>query len=40
MGESGVAWVALQEGFGALAISTDDRVVWSPLVEELRSAGG
>jgi len=35
MGERGVAWVAGQPGFGALAITSDDRVVWSPLIEEL-----
>ena len=35
MGEAGVAWVARRPGFGALAITADDRVTWSPLVEEL-----
>ena len=35
MGEAGVAWVARQPGFGALGITADDRVVWSPLVEGL-----
>ena len=37
MGERGVAWVAGQPGFGALGITWDDRVVWSPLIEELRA---
>jgi len=40
MGEAGVAWVARQPGFGALGITADDRVMWSPLVEELRIAAG
>lgn len=40
MGEAGVAWVARQPGFGALGITADDRVVWSPLAEELRVDAG
>ena len=40
MGERGVAWVARQPGFGALGITADDRVVWSPLMDELLAAAG
>jgi thiamine biosynthesis lipoprotein len=40
MGERGIAWVARQPGFGALGISADDRVVWSPLIDELLAAAG
>lgn len=36
MGERGIDWVARQPGYGALGITLDDRVVWSPLVESLR----
>ena len=36
MGERGIEWVAHQPGFGALGITRDDRVVWTPLIEELR----
>ena len=35
MGEAGIAWVARQPGFGALAITDRDRVVWTPLVDAL-----
>ena len=35
MGEPGVAWVAAQPGFGAVGITEDDRVLWSPLADEL-----
>lgn len=35
MGEAGIAWVAGQPGFGALAITDRDRVVWTPLVDAL-----
>jgi thiamine biosynthesis lipoprotein len=35
MGEAGVAWVARQEGFGALAIDARNRVTWTPLVADL-----
>ncbi len=38
MGEPGIAWVARQDGYGALGITEDDRVVWTPLAEELRAA--
>lgn len=38
MGEGGLEWLARQPGFGGLAITTDDRVVWTPLVDELRQA--
>jgi FAD:protein FMN transferase len=40
MGERGVAWVARQRGFGALGITSDDRVTWSPLIDELLAAAG
>lgn len=32
MGEPGIAWVGRQPGFGALAITAADRVVWTDLV--------
>ena len=35
MGERGIAWVARQEGFGAVGITTDDRVVTTPLADRL-----
>jgi thiamine biosynthesis lipoprotein len=35
MGEAGVAWVAGQPGYGALAITDRDRVIWTPLVDAL-----
>ena len=35
MGEAGTAWVAGQPGFGALAITERDRVVWTPLVDAM-----
>ncbi len=38
MGERGIAWVGRQPGFGALGITSDDRVVWTPLVDQLRIA--
>jgi thiamine biosynthesis lipoprotein len=40
MGERGVAWVARQPEFGALAISAEGEVTWSPLVDELIAASG
>jgi len=33
MGEDGLAWVGAQPGFGAVGITTADRVVWSPLAD-------
>jgi thiamine biosynthesis lipoprotein len=39
MGEAGVAWAARQPGFGALAITADGRVVWSPVIDELLVPG-
>jgi thiamine biosynthesis lipoprotein len=39
MGEAGLAWVAGLPGFGALAITARDRVVWTPLVGELLVTG-
>jgi len=38
MGERGIEWVARQPGFGALGITRDNRVVWTPLVDALRVA--
>jgi thiamine biosynthesis lipoprotein len=38
MGEAGTAWVAGQPGMGALAITSRDRVVWTPLVDALLRA--
>lgn len=35
MGESGLAWVARQPGYGALGITTSDRIVWTPFVAPL-----
>jgi hypothetical protein len=35
MGEAGIAWVGRQDGFGALGITDDGRVVWTPLVDAL-----
>lgn len=35
MGLEGATWVAGQPGYGALAITTDDRVVWTPLIDPL-----
>jgi len=36
MGGDGPAWVARQPGYGAFAITTDERVVWTPLVDALK----
>jgi thiamine biosynthesis lipoprotein len=35
LGMDGLAWVADHDGYGALAITTDDRVVWTAVVGEL-----
>jgi thiamine biosynthesis lipoprotein len=35
MGERGLAWVARQSGFGALAVTCDDRLTWTPVVDGL-----
>jgi thiamine biosynthesis lipoprotein len=35
MGAPGIAWVARQPGYGAFAITPDDRVVWTPMVHGL-----
>lgn len=35
LGLDGLAWVADHDGYGALAITADDRVVWTPIVEDL-----
>jgi thiamine biosynthesis lipoprotein len=39
MGEAGIAWAARQPGFGALGITRDGRVVWTPLVDALLERG-
>lgn len=39
MGEAGVGWIAGLRGFGALAITARDRVIWTPLVGELLVTG-
>lgn len=36
MGAAGPAWVARQPGYGAYAITSDERVVWTPLIDGLR----
>jgi thiamine biosynthesis lipoprotein len=35
LGLDGVAWVADHSGYGALAITNDDRVIWTPVVEKI-----
>jgi thiamine biosynthesis lipoprotein len=35
MGLEGLAWVADHDGYGALAITDDDRVIWTPVVEDV-----
>ena len=35
MGTPGPAWVATHAGYGALAITSDERLVWTPAVEPL-----
>ena len=35
MGVAGVAWVARQADVGAVGITADDRVLWTPVVETL-----
>lgn len=35
LGMDGPAWVADHDGYGALAITTDDRLIWTPVVDEL-----
>jgi FAD:protein FMN transferase len=39
MGERGIEWVSRQPGFGALGITTDDRVVTTALAHELLHPG-
>jgi thiamine biosynthesis lipoprotein len=34
LGLDGLAWVADHAGYGALAITDDDRVIWTPVVED------
>lgn len=35
MGLDGAAWVARQPGYGALAVTRDERIVWTPLMDTL-----
>ena len=35
LGIDGLPWVADHSGYGALAITNDDRVIWTPIVDEL-----
>jgi FAD:protein FMN transferase len=35
MGMAGPAWVARQPGYGALAVTRDERIVWTPLIDGL-----
>ncbi len=36
-GERGLSWIARQPGFGAVGITCDDRVVWTPVAVALRA---
>jgi thiamine biosynthesis lipoprotein len=36
MGLGGLAWVADHTGYGALAITADDRVIWTPTIDRLK----
>lgn len=40
MGIDGLAWVADHAGYGALAITADDRVIWTPVVEDVLVRSG
>ena len=35
LGMDGLGWVADHDGYGALAITADDRVVWTPVIDEV-----
>jgi thiamine biosynthesis lipoprotein len=35
MGVAGIAWVGRQPGHGAVGITEDDRVIWTPLAHDL-----
>ena len=35
MGRDGIAWVVSQSGYGAYAITADDRAIWTPVVGRL-----
>ena len=35
MGREGMAWVDGQSGYGAYAITADDRAIWTPVVDRL-----
>ena len=34
MGLDGLAWIDAKDGYAALAITADDRVVWTPKMEQ------
>lgn len=38
MGSAGPAWVAGQHGYGAIAVTLDQQVVWTPLAWDRRTA--
>jgi hypothetical protein len=40
MGLDGLAWVAHHQGYGALAIAADDRLVWTASIEPLLVRSG
>ena len=40
LGLDGLAWVADHVGYGALAITADDRVIWTPVVDEVLVRSG
>jgi thiamine biosynthesis lipoprotein len=35
MGLDGLSWVADHAGFGALAITSDDRMIWTPVLQDV-----
>ncbi len=39
MGEAGIGWVARQPGFGALGITDEGRIVWTPMLADLLDPG-
>ncbi len=38
MGESGLEWLARRPGFGAVGVTSDDRIVWTALADAVRVA--
>jgi len=40
LGLDGLAWVADHAGYGALAITADDRVIWTPVVDDVLVRSG